>query len=157
MIDTSRANSARVWNYWLGGKDHYPIDQELGEQVRALAPGITDLARAGRGFLHRAVHHLTATAGIRQFLDIGTGLPTTAHTHHTAQTIAPECRIVYADHDPLVLAHARAPLTSSPQGSTDHLHADLREPETILQQAARTLDLTRPVALLLLEILNFHH
>ena len=155
VIDTSRANAARVWNHWLGGKDNYPIDQEFGEQVCALAPGIIDVARAGRGFLLRAVRHLTDAAGIRQFLDIGTGLPTVTHTHQVAQAIAPACRIVYVDNDPLVLAHARALLTSSPQGSTDHLQADLRDPDTILQQAARTLDFTQPIALLLLEILNF--
>ncbi len=153
-IDTTRANSARVWNYWLGGKDNYSIDHEFGEQLRALNPGILDIARASRGFLHRAVRHLAGEAGIRQFLDIGPGLPTTTHTHHIAQTIAPECHIVYVDNDPLVLAHARALLTSTPQGRTDHLDADLHEPEKILRHAARTLDLTQPVALILLGILN---
>ncbi|MGH3942678.1 MAG: SAM-dependent methyltransferase [Pseudonocardiaceae bacterium] len=155
MIDTRRANAARVWNYWLGGKDNYPIDQELGEQIRVRIPAITDLARASRGFGHRAVRHLTGAHGIRQFLDIGTGLPMTPHTHHLAQALAPECRIVYVDHDPLVLAHARALLTGTPPGRTDHLHADLRDPDTILREAARTLDLTRPVALMLLGVLNF--
>ena len=155
VIDTNRVNPARVWNYWLGGKDNYPVDQEFGEQVCALVPGITDLARAGRGFLFRAVRHLTAVKGIRQFLDIGPGLPTTAHTHQIAQAIAPACRVVYVDHDPLVLAHARALFTSTPAGRTDHLHADVRDPDVIVRDAARTLDFTRPVALMLLGGLNF--
>ncbi|MGH4012768.1 MAG: SAM-dependent methyltransferase [Pseudonocardiaceae bacterium] len=155
MIDTSVAHTARVWNYWLGGKDHYPVDQEVGEQIRAIIPGIADSARADRGFLVRAVRYLAAEVGIRQFLDIGTGLPTVNNTHQVAQAIAPACRVVYADNDPLVLVHARALLTSTPQGATDYLDADLRDTDTILREAARTLDFTQPVALMLLGILNF--
>ncbi len=155
VIDTSVAHTARVWNYWLGGKDHYPVDQEVGEQIRAIIPGIADSARADRGFLVRAVRYLAAEVGIRQFLDIGTGLPTVNNTHQVAQAIAPACRVVYADNDPLVLVHARALLTSTPQGATDYLDADLRDTDTILREAARTLDFTQPVALMLLGILNF--
>jgi S-adenosyl methyltransferase len=155
VIDTSRANPARVWNYWLGGKDNYPIDQEFGRQVRTVLPAITDIARAGQGFLLRAVRHLADEAGIRQFLDVGPGLPATFHTHQVTQSIAPACRVVYVDYDPLVLAHARVLLTSTPPGRTDHLHADLRDPDTILRDAARTLDFTRPIALMLLGVLDF--
>lgn len=147
VIDTKKANAARVWNYWLGGKDHYLIDRMLGEQVRVLLPEIVDIARASRGFLHRAVGYLAAEVGIRQFLDIGPGLPT-RNTHHIAQGIVSDCRIVYVDHDPLVLAHARALLTSTAPGSIDYLNAELGEPEKILAHAAGTVDLTRPVALL---------
>lgn len=153
VIDTKKANAARVWNYWLGGKDHYLIDRMLGEQIRVLIPDITDIARASRGFLHRAVKHLVGEVGVRQFLDISPGLPT-HNTHHIAQRIAPECRIVYVDHDPLVLAHARALLTSTPEGRIDYLDAELGEPERILAHAARSLDLTRPVALL---VQTLHH
>ncbi|MGQ0779179.1 MAG: SAM-dependent methyltransferase, partial [Pseudonocardiales bacterium] len=131
-IDTTRAHTARFWNYLLGGKDHYPVDRELGEQVLALIPGLAATARAVRAYLARAVQYLAADVGIRQFLDIGTGLPTANNTHEVAQTVAPECRIVYVDNDPLIMAHARALLTSTPQGATDYIHADLRDPDTIL-------------------------
>lgn len=153
-IDSNVPHTARVWNYWLGGKDNYLVDREAGEQIRAVMPGIVDTARAVRGFLVRAVRHLVGEAGIRQFLDVGTGLPTVNNTHEVAQATAPECRIVYVDHDPLVLTHARALLTSTPQGVTEYIDADLRQPETILREAARTLDLSQPVALMLLGILN---
>lgn len=153
-IDTTTAHTARVWNYWLGGKDNYPIDREVGEQVRALLPEVVDAARAQRGFLVRAVRHLVGEGGIRQFLDIGTGLPTANNTHEVAQATAPECRIVYVDNDPLIMAHARALLTSTPEGATDYVHADLRNPDTILREAARTLDFTRPIALMLLGIVE---
>jgi len=155
VIDTSVAHTARVWNYWLGGKDNYPVDRAVGDQIRALMPEIVDSARADRGFLVRVVRYLTSEVGIRQFLDIGTGLPTVNNTHEVAQKLAPECRIVYVDNDPLIMAHARALLTSSPQGRTDYIHADLRDPDTILREATRTLDFTQPVALMLLGILNF--
>ncbi|MGQ0777073.1 MAG: SAM-dependent methyltransferase [Pseudonocardiales bacterium] len=155
MIDTGVAHTARVWNYWLGGKDNYPADREVGEQIRAIIPDIADSARADRRFLFRVVRYLAGEVGIRQFLDIGTGLPTADNTHEVAQSIAPECRIVYADNDPLVLVHARALLTSTPEGATDYLDVDLRDPDTILREAARTLTFTRPVALMLLGILNF--
>ncbi|QKW09569.1 SAM-dependent methyltransferase [Streptomyces sp. NA04227] len=145
-------HSARIWNYWLGGKDCYEIDQQVGEEIRRVNPEIVHVARAQRAFLARTVTHLTASAGIRQFLDVGTGLPTVANTHEVAQRIAPDSRIVYVDHDPIVLAHATALLTSTPEGATDYIDADLRDPESILQQAARTLDFGQPVALMLLGI-----
>ncbi|HZG04498.1 MAG TPA: SAM-dependent methyltransferase [Streptomyces sp.] len=148
-IDTSVPHSARIWNYWLGGKDNYEADRKAGDAYREVFPGIDLLARASRGFLVRSVRYLAGEAGIRQFLDLGTGLPTADNTHQVAQRVAPECRIVYVDHDPLVLAHARALLTSTPEGATDYIDADLRQPDTILAQAARTLDLDRPVALVL--------
>jgi hypothetical protein len=154
-IDTTVSHSARVWNYWLGGKDHYPVDREVGDKVAEMYPDIVLLARAARAFLTRAVRYLAADAGIRQFLDIGTGLPTAYNTHEAAQAIAPQSRIVYVDNDPLVLAHARALLTSSPQGATDYIDADLRDPGKILREAARTLDFTRPIAITLIAIL--HH
>ncbi|MGH3979676.1 MAG: SAM-dependent methyltransferase [Pseudonocardiaceae bacterium] len=153
-IDTSRPHTARVWNYWLGGKDNYPVDREVGEQALAVAPRWTDTARAVRGFLVRAVRHLAGEVGIRQFLDIGTGLPTVNNTHEVAQATAPQCRIVYVDNDPLIMAHARALLTSSPQGATDYIHADLHDPDVIVREAARTLDFTQPVVLMLLGIVN---
>ncbi|MGQ0777493.1 MAG: SAM-dependent methyltransferase [Pseudonocardiales bacterium] len=154
MIDTSVSHSARVWNYWLGGKDNYPIDREVGDQFAAVQPGVIDVARASRAFLVRAVRYLVGEVGIRQFLDIGTGLPTANNTHEAAQATAPECRIVYVDNDPLVLAHARALLTSSPEGVTDYVDADLRDSDTILREAARTLDFTQPIALMLLGIME---
>ncbi|MEV5411078.1 SAM-dependent methyltransferase [Thermopolyspora sp. NPDC052614] len=148
-IDTSVPHSARVWNYWLGGKDNYAVDRDLGDKVVAVYPAIRDLARASRQFLARAMRYLVQDAGIRQFLDIGTGLPTVDNTHEIAQRLAPESRIVYVDNDPLVLTHARALLTSSPEGKTDYVDADLRDPATILRQAAETLDFDRPIALIL--------
>ncbi|MGH3885861.1 MAG: SAM-dependent methyltransferase [Pseudonocardiaceae bacterium] len=154
-IDSSVAHSARLWDYLLGGKNNYPIDREIGEQVLACDPGLRDTARADRGFLVRAVRYLAGEVGIRQFLDIGTGLPTANNTHQVAQATAPECRIVYVDNDPLVLAHARALLTSTPQGATAYLHADVRDPDMILQEAARTLDLTQPAGLMLLGVVNY--
>jgi hypothetical protein len=154
-IDTSVPHSARVWNYWLGGKDHYPVDRELGARVAEMYPDIVPLARNARYFLTRAVRYLAGEAGIRQFLDIGTGLPTASNTHQVAQSVAPQSRVVYVDNDPLVLAHARALLTSSPEGSCDYIDADLRDPGKILREAARTLDFTEPVAITLIAIL--HH
>ena len=155
LIDTTVSHSARVWNYWLGGKDHYPVDREVGDRVAEMYPDIVLLARAARAFLTRAVQYLAGEAGIRQFLDVGTGLPTVNNTHQVAQSIAPESRIVYADNDPLVLAHARALLTSSTQGATDYVNADLRDPGKILHEAARTLDFSKPIAITLIAIL--HH
>jgi hypothetical protein len=153
-IDIGKPQSARIWNYWLGGKDNYPVDRQAGDEVRARIPDIADGARAERAFLVRVVRYLVGELGLRQFLDVGTGLPTLNNTHEVAQATAPECRIVYVDNDPLVLAHARALLTSTPQGVTDYLHADLRDPDTILAEAARTLDLSRPVGLMLLGVVN---
>jgi O-methyltransferase involved in polyketide biosynthesis len=154
-IDTTIAHTARIWNYWLGGKDNYPVDREVGDQIRRLHPAISDYARADRAFLVRAVRYLAGEAGIRQFLDIGTGLPTSPNTHQVAQAVAPESRVVYTDNDPLVLAHARALLTSSPEGATAYLDTDLHDPGTVLAQAAQTLDFTRPVALTLLGVVIF--
>jgi S-adenosyl methyltransferase len=153
-LNTGVPHSARVWNYWLGGKDYFPADREVGDQVRAVFPAIVENARASRAFLARAVRYLAGEAGIRQFLDIGTGLPTADNTHQVAQRVAPECRIVYVDNDPMVLAQARALLTSSPEGATDYIDADVRETDRILEEAARTLDLTQPVAIMMLGILG---
>lgn len=153
-LDTSVPHSARVWNYWLGGKDNYPVDREAGEQYRQIFPGIIDVARAARYFLARSVRYLAGEAGIRQFLDVGTGLPTVDNTHEIAQRVAPDCRIVYVDNDPLVLAHARVLLTSTPEGATDYVDADLREPDEIIRAASRTLDLSQPVALTLIGVLG---
>jgi O-methyltransferase involved in polyketide biosynthesis len=153
VIDETVPHSARVWNYWLGGTDHFEVDRIAGEQFRQAFPAIADNAREFRRFLRRGVRYLTADAGVRQFLDVGAGLPTASNTHQIAQEIAPESRVVYVDHDPLVQAHARALLTSSPEGATDYLHADLRDTDAILTGAARTLDLDEPVALILSGIL----
>ncbi|MFE7173051.1 SAM-dependent methyltransferase [Streptomyces sp. NPDC057616] len=154
-IDTLRPHTARIWNYWLGGSDYYEVDRVAGDRIRELHPAIDEYARADRLFLGRAVRHLVTEAGIRQFLDIGTGLPTADNTHEVAQRLAPQARVVYVDNDPLVLAHARALLTSSPEGRTDHLDEDLRNVDAILERAADTLDLTRPVALMLLGVVIF--
>jgi O-methyltransferase involved in polyketide biosynthesis len=154
VIDPSVAHSARIWNYWLGGKDNYPVDQQVGDQMLALVPELVRSARADRSFLARAVRYLTAD-GIRQFLDIGTGLPSHDNTHQVAQRAVPQARIVYVDNDPLVLAHARALLTSTPEGACDYIDADVHDPGTILQQAARTLDFGQPVAIMMLGVLNF--
>ncbi|MBM2620599.1 SAM-dependent methyltransferase [Actinoplanes sp. LDG1-06] len=148
-------HTARIWNYWLGGKDNFAADRAVGDQVRQFLPDIVASARADRAFLQRAVRHLTADAGIRQFLDIGSGLPTADNTHEVAQSIAPATRVVYADNDPLVLAHARALLQGSPEGVTDYIDADARDTTTILTEARRTLDFDQPVAVLLLGVLNF--
>jgi hypothetical protein len=153
-LDTTAPHGARVWNYFLGGKDNFEVDRALGEQVKSFFPDIVTVAQESRRFLARAVGFLAGEAGIRQFLDIGTGLPTADNTHEVAQRIAPESRIVYVDNDPLVLVHARALLTSSPEGVTDYLDADVREPEKILAEAAKTLDFDKPVAVLLLGILG---
>ncbi|GAA3756822.1 SAM-dependent methyltransferase [Salinactinospora qingdaonensis] len=154
-IDTSIPHNARIWNYWLGGTDNYPVDREMGEQIRSFFPEIVDNALADREFLRRTVTHLVQNEGIRQFLDIGTGLPTGNNTHEVAQSLAPEARVVYVDNDPLVLAHARDLLASTEQGATDYVDADLRSPETILEAARTTLDLSEPVALMLLGVVNF--
>ncbi len=154
QLDESVPHSARVWNYWLGGKDFYPSDRAVGDQVMAMFPDITRLARADRAFLGRAVGFLAGEAGIRQYLDVGTGLPTANNTHQVAQSIAPQARVVYVDNDPLVLVHARALLTSTPEGKCDYLDADLRDTGKILEAAAGTLDFSQPVALMLLGIMG---
>src|SRR5262247_1735539 len=139
-IDTTIPHAARIWNYWLGGKDNYEVDRVAGDEFVKAFPGIVDIARAGRAFIARAVRYLALEAGIRQFLDVGTGLPTADNTHQIAQRAAPEARIVYVDNDPLVLAHARALLTSTPEGATDFIDADMHDPEAILARAAASLD-----------------
>ncbi|KIH96564.1 translation initiation factor IF-2 [Streptomonospora alba] len=154
-IDTSVPHNPRIWNYWLGGKDNYAVDREMGERIRSFFPEIADNARADREFLVRTVTHLTRDQGVRQFLDIGTGLPTRNNTHEVAQSVAPDARVVYVDNDPLVLVHARALLTGTAEGVTDYIDADLRDPDTILEAAAASLDLSRPVALMLLGVVNF--
>ncbi|MCL6738456.1 SAM-dependent methyltransferase [Streptomyces neyagawaensis] len=153
-IDTSVPHSARIWNYWLGGKDNYPVDEEAGDAYTKVFPGIVTIARSSRAFLRRNITYLVAEAGIRQFLDVGTGLPTANNTHEVAQRIAPESRIVYVDNDPLVLAHARALLYSTPEGATAYVDANVLEPDRILAAAAETLDLGRPTALILSNILG---
>jgi O-methyltransferase involved in polyketide biosynthesis len=136
-IDTTVPHSARIWNYWLGGSDNFPVDREAGDQYLEVFPDILEVARASR-----------------QFLDVGAGLPTADNTHQVAQRVAPACRVVYVDHDPMVLQHARELLTSTPQGATAYVQADLREPDTILEGAARTLDYSQPVALMLMGVLG---
>lgn len=153
-IDTTVAHTARVWNYWLGGKDNFAVDREAGDQVAEMFPDMLEIARASRSFLTRTVGYLAGEAGIRQFLDIGTGLPTVDNTHEVAQRVAPESRIVYVDDDPLVLVHARALLASAPEGATAYVDADLRDPDTILDAAADTLDFSQPIALILSGIMG---
>jgi O-methyltransferase involved in polyketide biosynthesis len=153
-VDLTVPSSARMWNYWLGGKDHFAIDRQAGDEILAVYPQLRANARAARAFLGRAVRHLAGEVGIRQFLDVGTGLPTADNTHEVAQRVAPDARIVYVDNDPLVLAHARALLVGTPEGRTRYVHADLRDPGRIIAEAAAVLDLDRPVALLLLGILG---
>jgi trans-aconitate methyltransferase len=153
-FDTGVANAARMWNYWIGGKDNFRVDREAGDQVLEAMPALPVVARMLRRFLTTTVDELTA-AGVRQFLDIGTGLPTADNTHDVAQRAAPESRIVYVDHDPVVISHARALLTSSPAGKTDYIQADLRDWATISAGARRTLDFSQPVAVLMIAVLHF--
>jgi len=154
-IDKSVAHPARVWDYLLGGKDNFTADREAAEALISATPAAIQVARADRLFLASVVHHLTAGAGIRQFLDIGTGLPTADNTHEVAQRAAPDSRVVYVDNDPVVLLHARTLLASDPRGATAYIDADLRNPDAILSQAADTLDFTQPVAVMLLGILLY--
>jgi hypothetical protein len=154
-FDTSVPHIARVYDYWLGGKDNFAADRELGERTLQAYPNLVFSVRANRAFLARAVRFLAAEAGIRQFLDIGTGIPTANNTHEVAQRAAPDSRIVYVDNDPIVLSHARALLKSSRQGACAYLDADLRDPEAILAAAAGTLDFTKPVAVMLIAVLHF--
>jgi len=156
-IDVTRPHPARRYDYWLGGKDNFQADRDAAEAIAAVFPHIRTAARENRAFMRRAVSYLAAEAGVRQFLDIGTGLPTANNVHDVAQRIAPESRIVYVDNDPLVLSHARALLTSSEQGATAYIDADARNPEKILLDPAvrDTLNLAEPVALLLVAVLHF--
>jgi hypothetical protein len=153
-FDTSVANQARIYDYLLGGKDNYAADRAAVDAVLQVAPVLGFSAKANRAFLGRAVRYLTAEVGIRQFLDIGTGIPTAGNTHQVAQAIARDTRVVYVDYDPIVLAHARALLTSHQAGATEYIDADLRDTDTILGGAARLLDFTKPVAVTLLMILH---
>ncbi|MDX2819840.1 SAM-dependent methyltransferase [Streptomyces ipomoeae] len=153
-IDTTVPHSARIWNYWMGGKDNYEVDRVAGDAYKEIAPNIETMARASRVYLIRTVTFVARELGIRQFLDIGTGLPTYDNTHQVAQKVAPESRIVYVDNDPLVLRHAQALLTSTPEGVTDYVDADLHDPESILEAAGKILDFSKPVALMLMGILG---
>ena len=153
-FDISVAHPARVYDYWLGGKDHFEPDRIAAQEVIAVRPTIIRDIRANREFLGRVVRFLAGEAGIRQFLDIGTGIPSANNTHEVAQLVAPDCRIVYVDNDPIVLAHARALLTSTPEGACAYLDADLKDTGKILQEAARTLDFSRPVAVLFIGVLH---
>jgi S-adenosyl methyltransferase len=154
-FDPAVAHPARVYAYWLGGKDHYEADRRAAEEVMRLRPQVVAGARANRAFLARAVRFLAADRGIRQFLDIGPGLPVPGSTHEVARQITPACRVVYVDNDPVVLSHARALLTGTPPGSCDYVYADVRDTAAILAGAAATLDLSRPVGVLLLALLHF--
>ncbi|RDI61283.1 SAM-dependent methyltransferase [Nocardia pseudobrasiliensis] len=156
-IDTNVAHEARVYDYWLGGRDNYPADRALGDAIAAHVPAIREMARANRAFLGRAVRYVIQDLGINQFLDIGTGIPTAGNTHEVAQQIDPAARIVYVDNDPIVLAHARALMASTREGRTAFIHADLHDPEAILAEPvlAETLDLDRPVALMLVAVLMY--
>ena len=154
QIDVRRAHSARVYDYWLGGKDNFAADRDAAEQAIAASPGIVADVRANRAFLARSVRFLARECGVRQFLDIGTGLPSSPNTHEAAQSADPLARVVYVDNDPIVVAHARAMMVSGPEGSCDYVDADLRDPALILKAATRTLDLSRPVALMLLLVLH---
>ncbi|MFJ6573804.1 SAM-dependent methyltransferase [Streptomyces sp. NPDC091292] len=154
-INTSAAHPARVYNAWLGGKDNYPADQEAAELAAAANPEIIPAVRANRAFLGRAVRELAGAAGVRQFLDIGTGIPAADNTHEVAQRVNPGARVVYVDNDPIVLAHARALLVSAPDGATDYLESDLRDVDQILAAAQDTLDLSQPVGLMLVAILQY--
>jgi hypothetical protein len=155
QIDARVPNVARVWNYLIGGKDNFKADRMAADQLVAAAPVMGVVAPASRAFLRRAVRYLVRDAGIRQFLDIGTGIPTASNTHEVAQSLEPECRIVYVDNDPVVLSHARALLTSAPEGVTSYIDADAREPDKILAAAGATLDFDAPVAIVMVDILNF--
>ena len=156
-INTDVAHPARVYDYWLGGKDNFPADRALAEMMIQAIPNMRGLAAANRAFLRRAVRYLAAEAGVRQFLDIGTGIPTSPNVHEVAQEVAPGARVVYVDNDPIVLAHARALLTSQDAGETAFIMADLREPKSILDHPtlAATLDLSQPVAVMLVAVLMY--
>jgi S-adenosyl methyltransferase len=153
-IDTSVAHSARVHDYWLGGKDNFAADRAAGDAVMAAYPGIVQSVRANRAFLARAVRYLAAEGGITQFLDIGTGIPAANNTHEVAQAVTPDARVAYVDYDPVVLQHARVLLTSAVPGTVDYIDADLREPGKILRAAAKSLDFTRPVAIMLIAVMH---
>jgi hypothetical protein len=154
-VDTSRPNVARVWNFLVGGRDNFEADRSAARQLLAVAPVMELVARASRAFLRRTVSFLAAEAGIRQFLDIGTGIPAAGNTHEVAQAVDPSCRVVYVDNDPVVLSHARARLHSAPEGVTSYLDADARDTAAIVAGSAAVLDFTRPVGVVMIDILNF--
>ncbi|MDT0407643.1 MULTISPECIES: SAM-dependent methyltransferase [unclassified Streptomyces] len=154
VIDTTRPHPARLYDWYLGGKDNYPVDEELGRKLLAVAPGIPLAARQNRAFMHRSTRWL-AERGVRQYLDIGTGIPTEPNLHRIAQESVPGARVVYCDNDPIVLAHAGALLDSTPEGSVDFVQADARDTDTIIERAAKTLDFGEPVALSLIALLHF--
>ncbi|MGI5379400.1 SAM-dependent methyltransferase [Streptomyces sp. CA-251387] len=153
-VDTSRPHPARVYDWWLGGKDNYPVDEELARKILAVDGTVLRGARANRRFMHRAVR-TAAEAGIRQFLDIGTGIPTEPNLHQVAQRVAPESRVVYADNDPIVLRHAHALLHGTAEGSTDYVHADVRDIDALLGRAGESLDFGAPVALSLVALTHY--
>jgi hypothetical protein len=153
-IDTTVPHSARIWNYWLGGKDNYAVDREAGDAWMATHPQITVIARESRAFLQRVVRFLAGEVGIRQFLDVGTGLPTAENTHEVAQRIAPDARVVYVDNDPLVLAHARALLVGTSRGSTRYLHADMHDVTGLIEGATEILDFREPMAVFFMGVLG---
>lgn len=154
MIDPSVPNSARIWNYWLGGKDNFEVDRAAGETWIKIDPSIVEIARASRAFLNRAVAYLAGSAGVRQFLEMGTGLPMTNNTHEVAQAIEPSCRVVYVDNDPIVLAHARALLVGTPEGATEVADADIADTDLIIERAGALLDFDQPVGLLFIGVLG---
>ncbi|CAL9418262.1 SAM-dependent methyltransferase [Streptomyces sp. enrichment culture] len=153
-IDTSKPHPARMYDWYLGGKDNYPVDEAMGRQMLALDPRVPVMARVNRAFMHRATRWL-AGRGIRQFLDVGTGIPTEPNLHQVAQETAPDARVVYCDNDPIVLAHAAALLRGTPEGETEYLQADVRDPDAVLEGAGKILDFDRPVALSLVALLHF--
>lgn len=155
-VDQHTVSPARRWNYWLGGKDHFQVDRDSGDEIARIYPAVWTAAREGRSFHNRAIRHLAGEAGVRQFVDIGTGLPAPGNTHEVAQEIAPDAKVVYVDNDPMVLAHARALMIG---GSTTYVDADLRDPEKILRadELTATIDLSRPIAILLINVLHFIH
>jgi hypothetical protein len=155
VIDTTRPHPARVYDWFLGGKDNYPVDEQLGRQIAAIDGAAPKVARANRAFMRRATRTLAEESGVRQFLDIGTGIPTEPNLHQIAQSVAPDARVVYVDNDPIVLAHAGALLRGTPAGVTEYVQADARDPQSILRQAASVLDFDRPVALSLIALLHF--
>jgi hypothetical protein len=154
-IDTSKPHPARVYDWFLGGKDNYPVDEELGRQIETLEPRTKYCAQHNRWFMQRATRRLAGEAGIRQFLDIGTGIPTEPNLHRIAQSAAPEARVVYVDNDPIVLAHAEALLRGTPEGATEFLQVDARTPDRVLEQAEGVLDFSRPIALSLIALMHF--
>jgi S-adenosyl methyltransferase len=154
-IDANVANTARAWNFMVGGKDNFEADREAARQLIKVAPVISVAALASRAFLRRVVTYLVGEAGIRQFLDIGTGLPTAGNTHEIAQSLEPKCRVVYVDNDPVVISHVRTLVAPFPEGITSYIDADAREPDMILAQAGQTLDFAQPVGVMMVDLLNF--